>query len=113
MAIDDYSQWITLDVRDSLRQAAFQSIDAFPSMRVAEIPGPENRTVGITWRFINEQDFQDFIDDFYLVGYHAAFPFTVPGDSSASKFRFSVLSQTAVANNLWTVAATLEKFNGV
>ena len=113
MAFDDYAQWIKFDVTQAFRKAAFTSGDGYPVVQTGEIPGPENESVNLTWRFINQDDFQDFLDEFYVVGYHGSFDITIPGAGSSAKYRFSSVSETAVSPSQWTVAATLERFHGV
>jgi len=113
MAINDYAQWIRSDMSEQFRQPALQSGDAYPSHRVAEIPGPEMRTVPLIWRFITESVFQSFMSDFIAVGFFASFDFTVPGDGAAAKYRFTSMTQTAVSSSQWTMTATLERWNGV
>jgi hypothetical protein len=113
MAVDDYSQWIRLSINQNARRVALNSDESLPSVRVSEVPGPELETVQVVWRFVQQDVFQDFLDDFYLVGYFASFDFTVPGAGSARKHRFTSISQTADSSSQWTVTATLERFNGV
>lgn len=113
MAIDDYGQWIRNGFSVSSAKPSLSSSEAFASTRVAEVSGPERSTVPIVWRFIQPDTFQDFFDDFEDVAFHKAFPFTVPQESAAQKYRFSSLSITPDGPTVWSVNATLERFNGV